>query len=127
MKPKAFAIALLAMLALLAVSGLLKRHSEKPAVVASSQKVAEPHHEPDPPRRDSLPAGVSTHLSQDPREQVEAIAKINGVGLNMLTQEASLQMSNMEHEMSSSVNRPMCFYGKVIDENELPVKDATVH
>lgn len=37
-----------------------------------------------------------------------------------------MQMSNLEQEMSNSVNRAVNFFGKVLDENELPVQGATV-
>ena len=127
MKPRGLAIAILVVLALLTFWGLLKRHSEEPPAAAPpSQTLAESHPEPNPQPTDNQPTSLSTPFSQGPREQLEAKAKRREVPLNLLTQQALVQMSNMEQEMSASVNRTVSFYGKVVDENELPIKDATI-
>lgn len=87
MKPRAAAAVLLSVLTLLVLWWLLTIRTAKPSA-DSPQAATEAHAEPVLQQTDGQLAGVSATVSQDPREQLEAIAKSRGLPLNMLTQEA---------------------------------------
>jgi hypothetical protein len=68
----------------------------------------------------------STSANQNLQERMAELARQRGVSLNVLTQEMLIQASNMVQEIRQTVNRPIEFYGKVIDENGQPIKSASV-
>jgi hypothetical protein len=65
-----------------------------------------------------LPPG--TNLEQ----RLNELARQRGVPLNVLTQQALVQLSNVWQEMRQTVNRPIEFYGKAVDENGEPLTGA---
>jgi hypothetical protein len=67
-----------------------------------------------------------TSKSLSVQERLEELARNRGVSLNVLTQEMIVQVSNMVQEMSQTVNRPIEFYGKVVDGSETPMEAAKV-
>jgi len=69
---------------------------------------------------ESIPATLSL------QERLEELARRRGVSLNVITQEMLMQASNMVQEVSQTVNRPIEFYGKVVDESGTPLQRASV-
>ena len=60
------------------------------------------------------------------QEAIEEIARRQGVPPNVLTQQAMIQWSNMWHEFRATINVPIEFYGRTVDEGGVQVKGATV-
>src|SRR5438309_266243 len=90
--------------------------------VAEGRMSAEPE-----PRTDNLP-GTRENWALEPlppgsnlQERLEELARRKGVPLNVLTQQALAQWSNVVQEMSQQVNRSTEFYGKAVDGNGMPL------
>jgi hypothetical protein len=60
------------------------------------------------------------------QERLEELARHSGVPLNVLTQQALVQLSNIWQEARQTVNRPIEFYGKAVDEKGEPLAGARV-
>ncbi len=58
------------------------------------------------------------------QEQLEELARRRGVPLNVLTQQALVQLSNIWQEMRQTVNQRIEFYGKAVDETGIPLAGA---
>src|SRR3954467_5313360 len=54
------------------------------------------------------------------------ILQTSGFSANSITQKALMFWTNAIPEMSNTINQPVTFFGKVVDENEAPLKGATV-
>jgi hypothetical protein len=54
------------------------------------------------------------------------ILQTSGFSANSITQKALMFWTNAILEMSNTINQPVTFFGKVVDENEAPLKGATV-
>jgi hypothetical protein len=69
---------------------------------------------------DPLPPGSNL------QERLEQLERRRGVPLNVLTQQALAQWSNAMSEAGQEMNRPIDFYGKVVDERDEPLSGANV-
>ncbi len=113
-----------ALLGLMAVWAIFRK---RPAVLpepAKSESVAQSNtgEVASPPTMGTATATTS----QDPLEQLQALSKARGVTLEVLTQEAKIQLSNLQDAMTKVVNGPIEFYGEVRDENEQPIEGAHI-
>jgi hypothetical protein len=85
---------------------------------------------PQQPQRENVLSG-STNWALEPlppgsnlQERLEELARRRGVPLNVLTQEALIQLSNVWQEIRQTANRPIEFYGKAMDGNGMPLGGA---
>ena len=84
---------------------------------------------PQPQRQSTPDAPANWALEPLPpgrnlQEQLQELARRKGVPLNVLTQQALAQWSNMLQETSRQMNSTMDFYGKAVDEKGLPLAAA---
>lgn len=95
---------------------------------AGSESTTTARHQP--PQRPSVPdaqdnwAGESLPPGSNLQEQLQELARRRGVPLNVLTQEALVQISNIWQEMRQTVNQRIEFYGRAVDEDGCPLAGA---
>src|SRR6266849_8007363 len=78
-------------------------------------------------RKKEKPEDEQTPTNGDLEGRLEGLAHGGGAPPNVLTQEALLALSNLAEQASEQMNRPIEFYGKVVDENGQPIERANVH
>jgi hypothetical protein len=61
------------------------------------------------------------------QERLIELSRERGVPLNVLTQQALAQWTDAVQQMSQQVNQPIEFYGKAVDNEGEPLRDALVH
>ena len=135
MKPKVLLAILTAVVAsLLAiwlfrpVPDLISNESSVPTTETGSEGVSNKpeaiFHEPD--SQESASDLTGTPSNYDRQRILEEFARQRGVPLNVLTQQAIVEWSNMWQSVRQTVNRPIEFYGKVVDENGMPLEGVEV-
>ena len=66
---------------------------------------------------ESLPPGTNL------QDRIQEMAKQKGVSVEVLTQQMSIEFSNALHQ---AISPTIEFYGKIVDENDMPLQEVTV-
>lgn len=68
-----------------------------------------------------------TSKDQSAQARLEELAQRRGISMEVLTQQMLVEWSNTIGKMFEQMNRPIEFYGKVVDQNNEPIGGADVH